>query len=160
MSIEIYLALNLIFSTWLEEAISFRRVREIVKAFRDGDRENFDRVRGSGRPTSQLRKDSVDVVREAVATDNCSSILSIILILSPAMVSRILVDKLEKIWFKTQWVPHVLTEYHRRQRVTCCTDMLVSFQSCLAVSNLIIKREMVLLQKITSPKYTWIIEFS
>ena len=33
--------------------------------------------------------------------------------------------------------PHVITEYHRQQRVECCTNMLQSFESRITKSNLV-----------------------
>ena len=53
------------------------------------------------------------------------------------MVYRILSEDLVKICMHTRWLPHVITEYHRQQRVERCTNMLQSFESHIPKSNLV-----------------------
>ena len=63
---------NVLFEAWPNECLSLKRIRTISQEFQEGKRENFERKIGSGRPTSQLRRESVDGVRLLI--EECSSL--------------------------------------------------------------------------------------
>lgn len=125
--------------SWPENTPSVRRVQQIVKELQEGTRNSFARAHGSGRLSSELRNENIPRIEEAINDDNNMTVreLATTFELSESMVYRILSEDLGKIWMHTRWVPHVITEYHRQQRVECCTNMLQSFESRITKSNLV-----------------------
>lgn len=124
---------------WPDDAISYRRVTQIVEEFRSGERQSFERAKGSGRPQSDRRKENVVRVEALLEEDPSLTIreLSYMLDLSFGMIYRIIDEDLERIWFHTKWVPHVLTNRIRDLRVTCCENLIHDFNSRLTKKGLV-----------------------
>lgn len=130
---------SILIRSWPEHAPSVRRVQQIVKEFQEGTRNSLKRFHGSGRQTSELRNENIPLIEEAIQEDNDMTVreLAVTFDLSESMTYRILTEDLENIWMHTRWVPHVISEHHRQQRVECCTNMMQSFESRITRSNLI-----------------------
>lgn len=126
-------------TAWPDDCPSVRRIQQIVKEFEDGTRNTYSQARGQGRPTSELRNNSIERVEAAIQNDNALSLreLAEMLDLSESMIHRILSEDLEQIWMITKWVPHVLTEANKQMRITCCRDLLAALQLRLTKHNLV-----------------------
>lgn len=100
-----------------------------MNEFNDDTRASFVRASGQGRPVSEIRRNAIAQVSEAIEDNNTLSErkLAGLLNLNDTMVHRILNEDLELRWMKTQWVPHHLTDVHRQLRVERCQDMLLAF---------------------------------
>lgn len=132
-----------IVNAWGENLISLRRVQEITKAYREGTKDNFERVTGSGRPKSESRVQSVDDIRKAIEDDPCltSRELSDIFQISKDTVLRILRDDLNFKCVSTKWVPHELSEMNKTNRVTCCENLIEKYELRAASKRIIITDE-------------------
>ena len=130
---------SILSKSWPEDTPSVRRMQQIVKELQEGTRNSFARAHGSGRLSSELRNENIPRIEEAINDDNNMTVreLATTFELSESIVYRILSEDLGKIWMHTRWVLHVITEYHRQQRVECCTNMLQSFESRITKSNLV-----------------------
>ena len=81
-----------------EDYISLRRVQDIVKEFRTGERLSHKRKEGSGRKSTSSTEENVQLIKETVEEDNslgCNQIGEIVGI-SARSVNRILSEKLKK----------------------------------------------------------------
>lgn len=125
--------------SWPDECLSVRRIRTLCQEFREGDRNSFERERGSGRRNSELRNESVDRVEQMIEEYPNATLRQIAdnLDLTHTMVQRILSDDLEKMWLHTKWVPHTITERNKIVRVERCRDLLESMASRLTKSNMV-----------------------
>lgn len=128
---------NILETAWPNDTPNVRRIQQIVKSLKDGERVTCVRAEGQGRPISDLRTNSVALVQATIEEDNDLSLreLADMLDLSESMVYRILTNELEQIWMHTLWVPHIITDAHRQQRIDNCRTMLLSFESRIAKSN-------------------------
>ena len=61
---------NIVETAWPNEAGTVRNIPKIVKSFKDGERTSFDRIEGQGKPTSTLRRESVELINDAINEDN------------------------------------------------------------------------------------------
>ena len=106
--------------------ISQRRVQDIVKEFKSGERLSHKRKEGSGRRSTSTTEENIQAVRQLVENDismNCKQMSEHVGI--PARsVNRILVDKLKKKCVKAKWVPHMLTEANKERRVVVGRQVL------------------------------------
>ena len=145
---------NLLETAWPQEAVSLRRVQQLMKELNDGTRQSFARLLGQGRPVSEIRRNAIDRVSEAIAENNNLSErkLARLLNLNDTMIHRILNEDLEMMWMKTQWVPHQLTDAHRLLRVERCQDMLLAFRSRITKANLVNVDEKWLFARYLLPK--------
>lgn len=145
---------DVLFEAWPNECLSLKRIRTISQEFQEGKRENFERKIGSGRPTSQLRRESVDGVRLLI--EECSSLTTREIAdeigISQTMVCKILNDELELKWFHTRWVPHTLTDGNMAVRVERCHDMLESYSTRLTKANLVTVDEKVFYCRKLAPR--------
>lgn len=126
-------------NAWPGECPSVRHIRRLSKEFRDGERDTFERLPGSGRKQTETRKENVDEVRILIEEDSSITInqISARLDISHSMVQRIIEDDLETIWKGTQWVPHTLNEINKAIRVERCQVLLDSLSTRLAKKNLV-----------------------
>jgi len=124
---------------WPNECLSVAHIRRLCQEFREGTRNSFVRCAGQGRKMSDKRLQSIEDVDRLLGADPTITIQNIAntLDLSHTMVQRIVSDDLERIWFKTKWVPHTLSDHNKAIRVERCQNLIESFQSRLCKSNLI-----------------------
>ena len=105
-------------NAWGADIISLRRVQEVVREFKTGERESFTRLKGSGRPTTSSNEDNVEAIKNLVQQNNrlsCSSLETITGI--PARsVNRIRSKNLNKRSLCARWVPYSLSDDHKSQR--------------------------------------------
>lgn len=128
---------NMVNEAWPEQSMSLRHVQRLVKEFRDGDRDSFERARGSGRRNSDVRNENVEAVRNLLNEGLTVREIASELAIDKCMVHRILTDELECIWFHTKWIPHTLTNANKAVRVARCTDMIETLESRLTKENLV-----------------------
>ena len=69
------------------------------------------------------------------------------------MVQRILEEDLKRVWIKTKWVPHTLTEGNKVMRVERCKDLIVAFSSRLCKSNLVTVDEKIFYSRKLMPRH-------
>ena len=117
---------TLLINAWPNDCPSLRRIQQLCREFEQGDRDSFSRVIGSGRPTSELRNNSRELVQQAINADPDLSLpdLATQLNLSESMVYRIITDDLDNQWMHTRWVPHILTDHNKQCRIECCTNLI------------------------------------
>lgn len=130
-------------TAWPEESVSVRQVQRLMSELSDGTRTTFQHFEKQGRPKSEARREAIQAVEEAIELDNTLSERSLahMLNLNNTMVHRILNEDLEKLWVKTAWVPHRLSEAQRQLRVERMQDMLEAFKSRLVKRNLVVVDE-------------------
>jgi len=102
-------------TAWPNESYSVRHIRKICQEFKEERRDSFERKEGSGSNKSETRWQNVAAVEKLVKEDHRMSIrrISQITSLHPSMVQRIVTEDLERLWVKTKWVPHTLTEANK-----------------------------------------------
>lgn len=145
---------NMVHIAWPDECPSVSRIRAICKEFRDG-RENFQRQEGSGRRKSDARLQAINDVRGLIEADRTLSIQHIAdeLEIPHTMVQRIFSEDLDRIWFRTTWVPHTLSEANKALRVERCENLLRDLDSRLAKSNLVTIDEKFFYKRKLQPKH-------
>ena len=118
--------------------MSVRRIQEICKQLKEGTRTSFERIEGSGRPSSELRTTNTEEVSKLIEDDSCMATRHIasILHLSQTMIHRILTEDFgqEVAVYK---VPHYLNNYNKAVRVERCTDLIEALAFCHTRKNLI-----------------------
>lgn len=124
---------------WPDEAMKLRQVQQLVKEFKEGSRTSFERNHGSGRPESDLRKQSIDIVSNLIEEDNNRTVRDIAHLteIDKNMVHRIITEDIGRIWMHTKWVPHTLSENNKVVRIERCTDMIEAFDSRIVRDNMI-----------------------
>ena len=91
-------------------------------------RNSFERKEGSGRRRSSRCEESVELVRSYLNDYNrltCEEIESLTSI-PRSTVYRIIVEDLEMKSITGKWIPHILKEEHKEQRVECAKAMIDS----------------------------------
>ena len=109
--------------------ISLRRVQDVSKEFKTGERRTTTRAEGSGRPVSSCTDENADTIAEIVEADphvSCNHLQDLTSI-PQSSVHRILTGKLNKKSVCARWVPHVLTEEQKQNRVNECNELLIHF---------------------------------
>lgn len=116
-------------TAWGEKVIGVRRIQKVVKQFEEGTRTSFDRKTGSGRKRDNRRDAASDQINELVREDGkiTTRELADICKMSQTMVYKILTEDLQFKCLSDKWIPHLLSDNHKAQRVRCCTDMLQLF---------------------------------
>lgn len=123
--------------------ISLRRTQEIMKEYSDGDREQYSRAEGSGRPKTSLTDDNVKTIKEIIEDDphlSCTRLEDMTKI-PKSSVHRILTDVLKKSSVCAKWVPHLLSQDQKQSRVVECGNLLQAFQKRNAKRLIIITDE-------------------
>ena len=102
---------NLLTTAW-GEVKSLRRVQEIAKEVRDGERETCKRKDGSGRRISNSTEENIQHVRELIHADPHVSVqyISTYLEIPTTTVHRIIRNHLNMKSAFARWIPHDLTE--------------------------------------------------
>lgn len=126
-------------NAWPNEALSLRRVQTILKEYNDGDRTSFVRESGSGRRKSDERMEGINKIREALEEDCTRTVrdLASDLQMPKTMVHRIVTEDLQKKWVLTNWIPYPVMEDRKAVRVERITDLLETFESRIALENLV-----------------------
>ena len=114
-----------------DEALAFSTVKRWGKLFRDG-RETIEDWPRPGRPQSAVCEYSITSVHEFLRDDPCCSIeeISRYTEVSTGSVYKILKEHLGVRKVCTRWVPYLLSETHKIQRVECCQNLLSQFGKC------------------------------
>jgi hypothetical protein len=121
-------------TAWPNECLSLRRVQQVCKEYQDGERDSFERVKGSGISQSEKRTENVNAVNEMISMDDKLTLREIAneLQITHTMVERILCEDLNKTWMRTKWVPHELSLSNKTFRVERCTHIIeaLSVRQC------------------------------
>lgn len=119
---------NIITTAWGDNIISERRIQQIMKEYKGTERDGFDRKIGSGRPKSQKRFDLIPMIAAEIAVNKnvtCDELASIFNA-SHRMVYEIITNDLKKQSVQAKWVPHLLTQANKENRVICCQELIVT----------------------------------
>ena len=114
---------------------SLRRIQDIAKDFKTKERVSATRKEGSGRPQSLTNNENTEKVRKAIEEDNRLSLRGIAAIteINVSSVYRILTENLKFKSVFAKWIPHLLTEDHRRQRVQEAEHLLQNMKGSIVV---------------------------
>lgn len=107
-----------------EKCISVQHVRKWCREFSAGRTDTHDEQR-SGRPS--ISDDVVVKIERVLREDRRITLADLVLRVpevSEASVERIVTEKLGYRKLCARWVPHMLTEDHKRQRVECAQEFL------------------------------------
>ena len=120
--------------------VTLRRVQQIAKEFKEGNRDSFDRAEGSGRPSTSTSDENVERVRLIIENDcrlRCTAIANVTGI--PARsVNRILSKNLGKRCLNSRWVPHCLSDDNMESRVDCCQNLKETLERRLIAKRLVV----------------------
>ena len=120
--------------------MDLRPVFRWVKAFKGGKFSVEDNTH-PGRPKSSVTKANIAAVKIVVEQDAQLSVSDIASCtgISEGSVQTILKKRLDlrKVWVR--WVPHLLTEEQKTQRLECALELLKTYKSCNShvISNLL-----------------------
>lgn len=106
--------------------LSVRRVQQIAREFKDGDRDDVTRQVGSGRPRTLKTEANIRMVEEMVEADDGISYRAIAEAtgIPKSTVFEIMQEDLSLISIVARWVPHQLNEDKKVKRVQCCENLL------------------------------------
>ena len=101
---------EMITTAWRPDKVTLRWVKRLSKEFKDGERNNFHRAAGSGRPRDPKRQEYCEIIRVDLEADRKATTrqLAMKYNLSREMVRHIIVDDLEYRCVADKWVPHYL----------------------------------------------------
>jgi hypothetical protein len=123
-----------------ENTVCVRRVQQIKKEYDEEDRELHQRKTGSGRQRTSTSDGNIDIVKNLIENNNqlsCAAIERLTGIEETA-VWRIITKKLMKKSLFCRWVPHILLNSHKENRVTCCQAMIEAFSRRSAKEKIIV----------------------
>lgn len=108
---------------------SYDTVCRWVRRFKSGKNDVYDDPR-CGAPKSAMNEKSIELVKCAIEEDPHITIqeLADTHDLSTGTVHTIIHNELHMKKVCAKWVPHLLTEDQKKQRVTCATKMLAMFE--------------------------------
>jgi len=111
-------------TAYKDDALSKTRVYEWFSRFQDGDMSLEDKPR-PGRPSTSRNNENVQKIREIVREDRRRTIENISLMsgVSWSSVQRILTEDLGMTRVAAKFMPRILTEDHKEQRVEACRQM-------------------------------------
>ena len=122
------------------QTISMRTVFRWVKAFKAGKFSVEDDTR-PGRPKTSVTKANIAVVKIVVKQDARLSVKDIASCtgISEGSVQTILKKLLDLRKVCARWVPHLLTEEQKTQRLKCAQELLKTYKGCNSrvISNLL-----------------------
>ena len=132
---------RLLVKSWGEEnTISLRRVQQIAKEYKEEERTHFQRKQGSGRPRTSTGEENVTIIREMIEEDchlSCPKIARVVGI-EETSVRRILKIQLGKKSLCNRWIPHILSDDNKENRVICSQEMLNVFSTRRAKEKIIV----------------------
>lgn len=108
-----------------EQALSISTIRRWIATFRDGEEEIKDKAR-SGRPREAVTSEKIARVEDLVSNDPHISIKELAneVGISRERISYILDEELNLHKLCAKWVPHRLSEEHKRNRVEISKQLL------------------------------------
>lgn len=122
------------------QSISVRTVFRWVKAFKAGKLSVKDDAR-LGRPKTSITKANIAAVKAVVEQDARLSVKDIASStgISEGSVQTILKKHLQLRKICARWVPHLLTEEQKKQRLKCARELLKKYKNCNSrvISNLL-----------------------
>lgn len=116
---------------WGASCIKLRRVQGIYSEFSKGERANLERKEGSGRKSDENKVEIIEMVKQHFEQGNQSTTRELAekFNTSKDMIWRILVNDLEFKCMSNRWVPYVLKDCHKNQRVQCCQNLMKVLES-------------------------------
>ena len=131
---------NELFGIYGPQTISMRTVFSWVKAFKAGTFSVEDDTR-PGRPKTSVIKANIAAVKIVVEQDARLSVRDIASCtgISEGNVQTILKKRLDLRKVCARWVPHLLTEEQKTQRLKCARELLETYLGCNSrvISNLL-----------------------
>ena len=122
------------------QTISVRTVFRWIKAFKAGKFSVEDDTR-PGRPKTSVTKANIAAVKIVVEQNERLSVKGIANCtgISEGSVQTILKKRLDLRKVCARWVPHLLTEEQKTQRLKCARELLKTYKGCnsRAISNLL-----------------------
>ena len=122
------------------QTISMRTVFRWVKAFKAAKFSVEDDTH-PGRPKTSVTKANIAAVKTVVEQDARFSVKDIASCtgISEGIVQTILKKRLDLRKFCARWVPHLLTEEQKTQRLKCARELLKTYKGCNSrvISNLL-----------------------
>lgn len=117
---------SIIETAWGEGKISLRRVQEICKEFNDGARTTFSRNEGSGRKKSEKRIVCKEDVMADIQENSRVTVRELAMKYDvPKTTMHDIIRKDLQLKSKLdKWVPHDLSDQHKRQRIECCEEIV------------------------------------
>ena len=108
-----------------EQALSTSTIRRWIATFKDGEEEIKDKAR-SGRPREAVTSEKIARVEDLVSNDPHTSIKELTneVGISRERISYILHEELNLHKLCAKWVPHRLSEEHKRNRVELSKQLL------------------------------------
>ena len=124
------------------QTISMRTVFRWVKDFKAGKFSIEDDTR-PGRPKTSVTKANIATVKIVVEQDARLSVKDSCTGISEGSVQTILKKRLDLRKVCTRWVPHLLTEEQKTQRLRCARELLKTYKGCNSrvISNLLTGNE-------------------
>ena len=120
------------------QTISVRTVFTWVKAFKTGKFSVEDYI-PTGRPKTSVTKANITAVKIVIEQDARLSVQDIASCtgISEGSVQTILRNRLDLRKVCSRWVPHLLTEEQKTQRLKCARELLKTYKGCnnLVISN-------------------------
>lgn len=130
---------NMITTAW-GNIISLRRVQTIAKEYEDGTRQQLMRKEGSGRRKSDERINTAELIQNDIE-DNGGKITVRELAekhgLSKDTTHRIIKD-IGFVSKSLKWVPHLLTDDNKRNRIDCCEEMVRVFNETRNIKKFLV----------------------
>lgn len=113
------------------QSISMRTVFRWVKAFKDGKVSVKDDAR-LGRPKTSITKANIAAVKAVVEQDARFSVKDIAggTGISEGSVQTILKQHLQLRKICARWVPHLLSNEQKKQRLKCARELLKTYKNC------------------------------
>jgi transposase len=114
---------------WGNDAVSLRTIYRLYEEFSSGQRTSLeDKVR-SGRPQSSRHGEIEEIVRELLEDDPHITIDTLMECTNASYgtIQRILTEELQLKWVTAKWVPHMLTQEQKEERVAMAQNILHFF---------------------------------
>ena len=107
-----------------DNAIGRTAVFKWVQRFQTG-RQSLEDDPRSGRPTTSGGTDNVKVIEEVVSGDRCLTVREIACVtgISKSQVHRIITNELQMRKLTARWVPRLLSDVHKENRVVACQQL-------------------------------------
>ena len=122
------------------QTISMRTIFRWVKAFKAG-KFSVEDATSPGRPKTSVTKANIADVKIVIEQDARLSVKDIASYtgISEGSVQTILKKRLDLRKVCARWVPHLLTEKQKTQRLKCARELLKSYKGCNSrvISNLL-----------------------
>ena len=121
---------NFITTAWGDTATSLRSVYRLLKEFTEG-RTSLEEKERSGRPASSATVENVEKVNNLIQENNQVSLRALedLTGIPRSTVYRIIVEKLGLRLVKVRWVPHLLSQDNKEERVSRAEGILVLLRS-------------------------------